>query len=1155
MANGSLHSTPIYDEMLSRLSDARSRFYKERILSGVVISAIAIVAVTTFLSIVEALFNGGIGFRTIAIAAAALSIIVICVWFIAAPVLRWKKILPGIAEKEISERVGEKFPEIRDRLRNILEIFEEQNSSFTDGHRFRPEYSPTLVDASFIDLKDASAKLDFSDIVSFTEFRRGRKYFLFTAGLACLVFLIPQFELPFAAYRLAHFRADFRAPDAFTFIVQPGNAEIVKGETVPVSVSLLPNAGTVNHLRASIPKTIAITVLHAGISSSEQLEAKPDSTGQFRTLIPSLKKSVEYYAEAEGIRSPTYAITVIDRPVIRSLKVHLSPPVYSHLPEQFLDENFGDVLALPGTIVKWQISSSKDLRRAQIVFNDGKKISLNQRESSVQGNTYSAELALHGRATYHVDVEDLEGFGNLNPIEYKLEIITDEIPNIAIVYPGKNIDIANEMQLPLRIKIHDDYGFTSVKVAYHLIHSRYEKPAETFTFITVPLAQEVKNSSDGDLDFLWDVSPLGLVPEDVIEYHAEVFDNDNVSGPKKGISESYLLRLPSLEEVFADADKNHDEAIEKLDKSLEEAEDLKKNLDEVSQEMKKNRPLDWQQQKKAEETLKRYEELTKKIDDVSKSVDAMTQEMQKNNILSSETVQKYMELQRLLQQINSPEFQEAMKKMQQAMQNVSPDQLRQAMQQVQFSEEAFRQSIERTMELLKRIQVEQKMDELVKRSAELQQQQEKLQKETSEANSSDTKTAEELARKQDDINKQLNDLQKQIEEMRKKMAEFPKDMPMKELDKAEQAAHDSTMEQSMQQSSQQLRQSKPKQAAQSQQKASKGMQQLSQRLSEMEQQLLNNEMKETMNALRKSMKDLLEISQREEDLKNQSQSLDPNSQQFRENAQQQLNLQSDLSNVTNNLAELSQKSFAVTPEMGKAIGKAMANMTQAMSGLEQRNGQQASGQQGEAMAALNNAASLVQSSMDAMQEGGQGGGSGSLLQQLRRMAGQQQSINMQTEQLSQGNGLSQQQLQEMGRLAKQQEAVQKSLEELNKEAQGGQDRNKVLGDLQKIADEMKEVVANLQQNNVNPNTIQQQQRILSRLLDAQTSMRERDFEQRRKSLTGTTPVRRSPQDIQKDSGLDQIRRDLLKAAEEGYSKDYQDLIRKYYDALNKTSGK
>ena len=43
--------------------------------------------------------------------------------------------------------------------------------------------------------------------------------------------------------------------------------------------------------------------------------------------------------------------------------------------------------------------------------------------------------------------------------------------------------------------------------------------------------------------------------------------------------------------------------------------------------------------------------------------------------------------------------------MQEAMQNVSPEQMREAMQQAQFNEEQFRQSIERTMNLLKRIQI------------------------------------------------------------------------------------------------------------------------------------------------------------------------------------------------------------------------------------------------------------------------------------------------------------------------------------------------------------------------------------------------------------------------------------------------------------------
>jgi hypothetical protein len=344
---------------------------------------------------------------------------------------------------------------------------------------------------------------------------------------------------------------------------------------------------------------------------------------------------------------------------------------------------------------------------------------------------------------------------------------------------------------------------------------------------------------------------------------------------------------------------------------------------------------------------------------------------------------------------------------------------------------------------------------------------------------------------------------------------------------------------------------KPQQAIESQQKAGKAMQQMTQKFSEMQEQLLSNQLNEAMNGMKKAMTDLLELSQREEDLKNQSQSINPNSPQFRDDAEKQLGLQGDLANITNNLMELGQKSFMVTPEMGRAVGKATASMAQAMTSLEQRNGQLAGGQQKDAMTSLNKAASVAQSSMDAMQQGSQGGG-GSLLQQLRRMAGEQQSINMQTEKLSQGQGPSQQQLQEMARLARQQGAVRKSLEELNKEAEGGSERNRIMGDLQKIADEMKEVVENLQQNNVNPNTIKQQQRILSRLLDAQTSMRERDYEQRRTSKAGMTPVRHSPAEFQDESAQNQLRRDLLKAIEEGYSKDYQDLIRKYYDALDKS---
>ncbi len=1039
MTNDIHDSTPIYADILRRLADVRSRYYRERAAYGSLLTMGIAFGLLTSLSAVEALFNGSIFFRTVTFIAGFAAIILVAGRLIAVPILRWKKILPGVSEKEIAARIGERFPEVKDRLWNILDIFKEHNAAGNESHGFRPDYSPGLIDASFADLQNAAAHLHFTDVVSFRAVRNAGRNLAIVAVSVVLLFAVPQIELMPAAQRLVHFRTEFRLPPAFTFLVMPGNAEIVKGESVPISVSLIGNVETASPLHRSFPRNITISVRQADMSSEDGVEIPADSLGQFHYTLASIRHSAEYFAEAEGIQSSRYTISVIDRPVVRSLAVHLIPPSYSRLPEQSLDENVGDVLALPGTAIQWRINVGKALRRALLVFKEGEELALQPHDGD-----YAGRLILHHRASYHVLLEDDEGFTNVDPIEYKLDAMLDEIPTVAITYPGKNVDVVDKMELPLRLKIHDDFGFTSLNLAYRLVHSRYEQADSSFTSISIPITGDIKNSTDADVSFLWDISPMGLVPEDDVEYHAEVFDNDNVSGPQKGVSETYLLRLPSLDEVFAEADKGQNIAIEKLDKSLDEEKDLKKDLDEISQEMKKNQPLDWQKQKKAEETLKRYQELTKNIDEVSKSLDTMTQAMQKNNILSSETLQKYTELQQLLQQINSPEFQEAMKKMQEAMQNVSPDQLRQAMQQVQFSEEAFRQSIERTMQLLKRIQVEQKMDEMVKRANELQKQQENLQKETDEASLSDKQKGEELAKKQEDINKQLADIQQQLEELRKKMEEFPEEMPMKALDKAEESAHDSAMEQSIQQSSEQLRRQQKQQALQMQEKASKAMQQMSQRISEMQEQMLSNETNEAMNTMRKAMVDLLEISQRQEDLKNQSRSFSPNSEQFRENAEKQLGLQNDLANVTNNLVSLSQKSFAVPSDMGRAVGKAMGSMSQAMNGLERRSGQYSSAEQAEAMTSLNKAATLAQSSMDAMQQGGPGAPGGSLLQQLRRMAGQQENINMQTEQLSQGKGLSQEQLQEMGRLANQQEAVRKSLEQLNKESQESQDKNRIL---------------------------------------------------------------------------------------------------------------
>jgi hypothetical protein len=93
----------------------------------------------------------------------------------------------------------------------------------------------------------------------------------------------------------------------------------------------------------------------------------------------------------------------------------------------------------------------------------------------------------------------------------------------------------------------------------------------------------------------------------------------------------------------------------------------------------------------------------------------------------------------------------------------------------------------------------------------------------------------------------------------------------------------------------------------------------------------------------------------------------------------------------------------------------------------------------------------------------------------------------------------------------------------------------------------------LRQKNANSETIRHQERILSRLLDAQRSLRRQDVSQQRQSVAGKDVFRRSP-DIRQQTlndFQDRMRRDVLRMDEEGYTSDYQELIRQYFESLSK----
>ncbi len=1116
----------------ARLKAVHAKEHRVRLVANSQRVGAATVGFVATLVLLELVFNFSSAIRTAFVVTLGFAVIAGFGRFIAGPLLSLWGMLQDETLERTAARVGNYFPAIRDRLLNAVQL--EQELLAPAGI-----YSSELLRIAVSELARESDSVDLMQSVDTSPNRQARKPLLLS--LVAPVIIAAFFPGGFfgAASRLWHFDREFIPPATYLFEVSPGNAEIIKGVAVPVAIRVMPSAAALG----KIPATIVLFRKSDNQAAFEQSVVPQDSTGSYRSLFADVRSSTEYFAQAGDAKSTTFKLTVLDRPILRSMRVRLEYPLYTGLAARIQEEFVGDITALVGTRAIVSGVASKLLKSAELVLGTSSV------RATVNGDTFSAGLPLKVNGSYTVAVVDEQGLSSLDPVRYQIRVVNDEPPSVSIVEPGRNLDVAGNETLSLLIQSKDDFGFSKTQLGYRLIKSRYEKAQEQYTFLPISIADGT--TQELETIFPWPLSSLHFVPEDAIEYFVEVFDNDAVSGPKSGRSNLYQLRLPSLEEVFTDVNKTQEESLEELKENFKDAEKLKEEVREISNDLKKNKEVDWTKQKKLEEMAKRYEEMQKKLDQVGKKLEDMTQQMNQQNALSKETLEKFLELQQLFQQMNTEELQKALQKMQQPMMNVSKEAMQQMMKQVEFSEERLRQSIERTLNLLKRIQIEQQLDEVKKRAEALAKDQESLAKQ-SESAADDPQKQDQLAKQQSDLAKQEQRMEAASKELQSRMEEFYNEMPTDQLREFNEQLRAEDLAGEMQQAAQQLQRGQLQQAGKTQKQIAQKLQQKAEQISDLQRQMMQNQAQAMMNELRRATNNLLELSKQEEAIKQQAQNAPANSAQLRENQQRQLQTIQDLNNVMNSLADLAQKSFAVTPEMGKAIGEANARMGNAMRNLDVRNGQGAAQEQQAAMSALNDAATQVQNALQAMMQQGGGSGMGSLLQQLQTMAGQQQRLNLQTQQIPGQGQLSMQQAAEAARIAKEQEAVGKSLEELNKEAQQSQEGKRILGDLQKIAEEMREVVRNLEQQQVNPETIQKQERILSRLLDASKSQRERDFEKKRKAERGTQLARKSPHEL--DARLlenAKLRQDLLKSLEQKYSKDYRDLIRRYFEELEK----
>ena len=817
-------------------------------------------------------------------------------------------------------------------------------------------------------------------------------------------------------------------------------------------------------------------------------------------------------------------------------------PGYSKLPDKVFEGNMGEIVALRGTRATLSIESNKLLSSAEISFSSGEHINL-----KTNGRFATGQFLVDKSGTFHINLHDTQRVENINPVEFGFIAMRDEFPVISLIEQPENFDLDASMEIPMRLRIDDDFGISEVAVALRLISEYSEEPDSSYNIINIDLPPV--RAASLELNHFLDLTPLELAPNDLIEYYAVVYDNDTYSGPKRSRSRLYYARFPSLAELYDRIEGDTQIADKFTEETLKKAKELRDAIEELSEEFKKDPELDWAKKQNIEETLRKQEEISKSLESITEKLDEIIEEAEKNQLFSEESLKMYLELQNLFQDLASPELLEAMEKMREALNSLNEDDMAKALKEFNLSQEQFTKELERTLEIFRRVQAEQKMDEIVKRMTELLEEQKQIAEESGKLSDENQNELKSLAEREKGAMDELENISEEMKQLENITEPFL-EIPTSKISALQNEMVTGDLPNSLQQSEQSMMDSDISASKDNSEKASGELSEMLDKLNSLKQEMRRKQLQEVLAGFQKVTRKALQISKTQEELTLEGKGLKNNSPNLAQIAARQEEQRRDLSSMVEDLVELSKKTFGINPAIARSIGKTSGAMSKAVKNLSERNTRQSSAAQSEALGGLNQTILSLRGAMSQLSASGSGTGFEQYMQQMQQMANAQGGINSESLNMMPGMkpGASRSSRRSMRDLAARQEQIRRSLEKMMKEMAG---KNGGPGRLDGIVNEMDEVIKDLNNRRLSRKTIQRQQRILSRMLDSQKSMREREKSKKRKSKSGIDIARRGPSGLPQNRGErgELLNRELLNALREGYSLDYQDLIRKYYDSL------
>ena len=843
--------------------------------------------------------------------------------FIFIPLAKLFKLQKGIDHLSASKIIGKHFPQVNDKLVNVLQLSQSQSKS-------------ELLLASIEQKSKDLSPVPFTMAVNFKKNLAYLKYAAIPVIIILVTYVSGNFNWFSDSYkRVVHYKTAYEPPAPFQFFVINENLQAIENKDFELIVKIV---GEV------IPESAQITF------NNETYFLQQKDFGEFGFVFKQLSQPVTFQLSANQVTSKPYTLNVVETPTLLSFKMHLDYPEYTKKQDETLNST-GNAIVPQGTKITWQLQT-KSTNQVALYAQDTTDF---QKQSK---GLFQASKRVFKNLDYTISTSNnkLKNFENL---AFNIAVVNDEYPEIHVSMKRDSLD---QQTLYFHGQVSDDYGFTKLQLVYYPLDDETNKQTET-----IPISKS--NISEFITVF---PNHLNLNVGVSYQLYFQVFDNDAFSGFKSQKSPVFNYRQLTKDEVEHNKLEQQSETIQDLDKSLDEFTEQEKELQELTNTQKEKDDLNFNDKMKLESFFKRQKLQDEMMKNFNKKLKDNIEDFQNENPKEdefkvalkkrlNENEEKLKQDEKLLEEI---------KKLQN---KISKEDLIDKLDELAKQNKNKKRSLEQLLELTKRFYIEKKLEKLRDDLKRLSEEQEALSKQNKDNNTK---------QKQDELNSKFKNFKKDIEALEKesKTLKKPIDIPRDELDENEVETEQNNASEALEKmekssppenspiDSEKAPQEHLKNAQQNQKKAAQKMKQLSEKMQSAMQAMGGEQLQEDAEALRQILDNLVLFSFSQEELMDRFKTISNNHNKFADYLLKQNNLKEHFEHIDDSLFALSLRQPKLSEIVNKEITNVFYNIDKALDYLARNLVYQGVSNQQFAITSANNLANVLSDILDNMQE-------------------------------------------------------------------------------------------------------------------------------------------------------------------------------------------